>query len=155
MNLTEQIIEKAIQYREMKIAGEVYCRAKFCLSDYCGVVSAGSKLNRKHSGEYLKNSDAGNYTVFNSGMTTDIFSAAFLNGWSAHITELDDGHRFGMIHPGSPIITPVLLVANKKIFPANIFCGVLFSDMKLPAGLPFFFSRNIRFAVIIRRELAE
>lgn len=39
---------------------------------------------------------------------------AFLNGFAAHVLELDDGHRHGMIHLGASIVSAVLDAAKKK-----------------------------------------
>ncbi len=39
-------------------------------------------------------------------------SAALLNGISAHQLELDDGHRFGMVHPGATVIPALMALAT-------------------------------------------
>lgn len=38
----------------------------------------------------------------------------FLNGFAAHVLELDDGHRHGMIHLGASIVSAVLDAAKKE-----------------------------------------
>ncbi len=57
---------------------------------------------------------SGNATVIGYDKKTSIQSAAFLNGLSAHVAELDDGVRFGMYHPGSPTISALLAIAEKE-----------------------------------------
>lgn len=41
-------------------------------------------------------------------------NTSFLNGFAAHVLELDDGHRHGMIHLGASIVSAVLEVAKKE-----------------------------------------
>ena len=38
---------------------------------------------------------------------------ALINGIYAHIIELDDGHRIGMVHAGAPVISALLAVAEE------------------------------------------
>lgn len=67
------------------------------LVDYLGVLMGGRKfLKEKHP-----------ELIFN--MPSDVF----LNGFAAHVLELDDGHRHGMIHLGASIVSAVLEVAKK------------------------------------------
>jgi 2-methylcitrate dehydratase PrpD len=40
-------------------------------------------------------------------------SSTFLNGFAAHVLELDDGHRHGMIHLGASIVSAVLETGKK------------------------------------------
>jgi 2-methylcitrate dehydratase PrpD len=57
---------------------------------------------------------------------TTAVNAALLNGFSAHVLELDDGHRKGMIHLGASIISAVLAVAEKdNLLVDRILCGVV------------------------------
>ena len=44
---------------------------------------------------------------------TTATNASLLNGFSAHVLELDDGHRHGMIHLGASIITAILAASEK------------------------------------------
>ena len=32
-------------------------------------------------------------------------TAALINGLNSHVAEMDDGVRFGMIHPGAPLFS--------------------------------------------------
>src|SRR5690606_28432317 len=49
------------------------------------------------------------------------YVAALVNGMHAHVAELDDGERFGMFHPGAPILSALLSVANEKNISGTAF----------------------------------
>jgi 2-methylcitrate dehydratase PrpD len=53
-------------------------------------------------------------SVIGRNLKTDILSAGFLNGISAHVLELDDGHRGGQIHLGSVIFPTALAIAESN-----------------------------------------
>lgn len=73
-------------------------QAKNCLLDFLGVLVGGKKyLEEKHP-----------------ELIAAAPSEAFLNGFAAHVLELDDGHRHGMIHLGASIVTAVLDAARKE-----------------------------------------
>ncbi|MBQ2831650.1 MmgE/PrpD family protein [Methanobrevibacter sp.] len=63
------------------------------------IFSGNSKLNLKAS-------------VIGRNLKTDILSAGFLNGVSAHVLELDDGHRGAQIHLGSVIFPTALAISE-------------------------------------------
>ena len=51
-------------------------------------------------------------SVIGRNLKTDILSAGFLNGVSAHVLELDDGHRGAQIHLGSVIFPTALAISE-------------------------------------------
>lgn len=51
-------------------------------------------------------------SVIGRNKKTNILSAGFLNGVSAHVLELDDGHRGGQIHLGSVIFPTALAISE-------------------------------------------
>ena len=94
MNITEAFIAGLIA-KSKPIPSNVIQQARKVMLDYLGVVVGGRKyLQEKHS-EMAINSP----------------SEAFLSGFAAHVLELDDGHRHGMIHLGTSIVSAVLDVA--------------------------------------------
>lgn len=109
MNITEAFI-KGLFEKSQAIPCQVVEQAKKCLLDYLGVVAGGRKyLQEKHS-EMAINSP----------------SEAFLSGFAAHVLELDDGHRHGMIHLGASIVSAVLDVAVKGNLKADdVLCGIV------------------------------
>ena len=51
-------------------------------------------------------------SIIGRNIKTDILSAAFVNGVSAHVLELDDGHRGAQIHLGSVIFPTALAISE-------------------------------------------
>ena len=53
-------------------------------------------------------------SVIGRNLKTDVLSAGFLNGVSAHVLELDDGHRGAQIHLGAVIFPTALAIAESN-----------------------------------------
>lgn len=96
-NITETFIGGLVK-KSQEIPYNVMQQARKVLLDYFGVVVGGRKYIQEKHPELI----------------ADAPSEAFLNGFAAHVLELDDGHRHGMIHLGASIITAVLDVAEKE-----------------------------------------
>lgn len=113
-NLTDMFIDNLFCIKKIDIPERITEQAKMCFIDFLGVTLAGAKTIRQEGGQYLgclKNC-VGTSTVINFDKKTDIYSAILINGLSSHTEELDDGHRFGMMHLGSPIIAALLSTAE-------------------------------------------
>lgn len=96
-NITEIFIGGLVK-KSQEIPFDVIQQARRVLLDYLGVLVGGKKyLEEKHP-ELLKSAP----------------SEVFLNGFAAHVLELDDGHRHGMIHLGASIVTAVLNTTGKE-----------------------------------------
>lgn len=78
-------------------------KSRCCLLDYMGVYLGGK--------EYYKQNHIDLQDLFSDNTNSDF---AFLNGFASHVLELDDGHRLGMIHLGSPIISALFAVAKSQ-----------------------------------------
>ncbi len=96
---------------------EVVNQAKLCFLDFLSVSLRGSqtesaRLIQKVVGGFGKPGDS---TIIGGEKTVPI-DAALLNGVLAHSMDLDDGHRFAQLHPGSCIIPAALALseANAK-----------------------------------------
>ena len=97
MNITEGFIEGIVS-KSLLIPHNVMQQARKVMLDYLGVLVGGKKyLEEKHP-----------------DLISAAPSAAFLYGFAAHVLELDDGHRHGMIHLGASIVSAVLDVAKKE-----------------------------------------
>lgn len=97
MNITEAFIKGLID-QTRQIPYNVMQQARKVLLDYLGVLAGGRQhLKEKHP-ELVANTP----------------NEAFLNGFAAHVLELDDGHRHGMIHLGASIVTAVLDAADRE-----------------------------------------
>lgn len=114
MNITDQFIEYLFD-KKQRISLDVLEAARKCLIDYLGVTYAGAFASKAALNKYI------NYVKSEGGIKCigipvycGINTAAFINGYNAHILELDDGHQFGMIHLGAPIISAVIAAAQKE-----------------------------------------
>lgn len=89
--------------------------AKECLIDYIGVTLAGASILKNKEQKVLEDMSTKDVChIIGYNKTTSTNLAALFNGISAHVIELDDGHRIGMLHLGSPIISALLAVAEKE-----------------------------------------
>lgn len=127
-NLTEKFVEDLYSLSKVDFTDSVVLQAKRCLLDYLGVTLAGAQMLQEKGRKllaYLDN-DQGGASVIGFGRKADIGNAAFINGLSAHVAELDDGVRFGMLHPGSPIFSALLPLAEKeKITGTDLLLGTI------------------------------
>lgn len=102
MNISEAFIAGLIKKSQI-IPNEINEKARKVLLDYLGVVAGGKKyLKEKHP-----------------ELVTNAPNSAFMNGFAAHVLELDDGHRHGMIHLGASIVSAVLDIAEKENLKAD------------------------------------
>ena len=97
MNTTDRFINKLFS-KSQSIPNDVMQQAHKVLLDYYGVLIGGKKYL---GSKYPK-------------LISSAPSEAFLNGFSAHVLELDDGHRHGMIHLGASIVSAVLDAEEKE-----------------------------------------
>ena len=96
-NMTDRFIEELI-IKSSKIPIVVAGQARKTLLDYLGVLAGGKRYLEEKYPKLIGSAP----------------SVAFLNGFAAHVLELDDGHRYGMIHLGASIVSAVLDVARKE-----------------------------------------
>lgn len=102
VNITEAFIAGLVKLSQ-ETPYNVMQQARNVLLDYFGVLVGGKKyLDEKHT-----------------ELVASTPSEAFLNGFAAHVLELDDGHRHGMIHLGASIVTAVLDAAKKENLKAD------------------------------------
>lgn len=89
-------------------------QARLCTMDYVGCATAGARMMEKQNRQFLADvaRQGGNSTVIGHETKTTLHNAAFLNAMNAHATELDDGHRLGMIHLGASIFSALMPVAE-------------------------------------------
>lgn len=108
-NITETFISGLVK-KSQEIPFNVIQQARKVLLDYLGVLAGGKKyLEEKHP-ELIKSAP----------------SEVFLNGFAAHVLELDDGHRHGMIHLGASIVSAVLDVAkNEGLKSEDVLRGIV------------------------------
>ena len=106
-------------YRYEQATVESITTVKAAFLDFFGVTYRGSNesaskiafntVEEIFSGNFKLNLKA---SVIGRDLKTDILSAGFLNGVSAHVLELDDGHRGAQIHLGSVIFPTALAISE-------------------------------------------
>lgn len=96
VNISETFITGLIKTSQV-IPNEINEQARKVLLDYLGVVAGGLRYLKEKQPELVDSAS----------------STAFLNGFAAHVLELDDGHRHGMIHLGASIVSAVLEAGKK------------------------------------------
>lgn len=114
-NISYVFVERLYKLSKTDFSNSTIIQAKRCLLDYIGVALAGSKILEDKCLKYLNYLDEpGNSTIIGIDRKSNIQDAILFNGMNSHVAELDDGIRYGVLHPGSPIISALLSVAEKE-----------------------------------------
>ncbi len=120
-NLTDVLINNIRTFSTYSTPESVYPLARNVLLDYFGVTIAGSHLLKEKESQILKSTSDCECHIIGTGDKSNMNIAALLNGISAHVIELDDGHRIGMLHLGAPVISALLAVYEKEKFSCQDF----------------------------------
>lgn len=114
MNITDTFIDHLYDMANKSLPEHVLEQARLCAMDYVGCASAGARMMEERNQQFLAivAKEGGNSSVIGHETKTTLHNAAFLNAMNAHATELDDGHRLGMIHLGASIFSALLSVAE-------------------------------------------
>ena len=85
-----------------------------CLLDYLGATLAGVRLLKVKT-DVIVNLLEGTGRACPVGLDAHVSleTAALINGLNSHVAEMDDGVRFGMIHPGAPLFSSLLPLAEQ------------------------------------------
>ncbi|MAN80821.1 MAG: 2-methylcitrate dehydratase, partial [Magnetovibrio sp.] len=68
----------------------------------------------------------GGARLYPSGETTDARTAAFINGAASHTVEFDDIYRNALYHPGVPVISAALAIAQARgVSGARLLTGII------------------------------
>lgn len=114
-NLSLSFIHHIRKITEESIKSEeVRHQLKRCLLDWTGVTYAGAYEVGDKFESLLEIAGEGVCSTFLTNQRKDLVSAASINGYLSHVMELDDGHRFGMLHLEAPIISAMIAVAQKE-----------------------------------------
>ncbi len=139
-NLTDQYTEGLYQLSQQEFSPEVIKEAKKCLLDYLGVTFVGAHILKEKSKNSIDLFDSqGDISVIGLSKKTSIQNAVLFNGIHSHYIELDDGHRVAMMHPGAPVISALLpLAQQKKITGQDFLKGIVIgyeSSIRLASAL--------------------
>ncbi|SBR46119.1 MmgE/PrpD family protein [Halomonas sp. HL-93] len=127
-NLTQRLVADLQRIMIQEPDEAARHQVKRCLLDYLGAALAGARVLEPRVGKIIgmagENKDG--VGVIGSSVKIGIETAALINGLSSHVAEMDDGVRFGMIHPGAPIFSALIPMTEKLNVTGNDFIrGVL------------------------------
>lgn len=115
MNVTDLFVSEMLAFSKQEFPEHIVHRVERCVLDYIGVTYAGAAKTKEKTEVYLKACSAqGECSLVGLNQKADMHTAAFINGFTSHVIELDDGHRFGMLHLEAPVISAMLAVAQKE-----------------------------------------
>lgn len=146
MSLTDRFIDKICSIKYDDITPRATWMVKTCLIDTIGVTIAGAK-DLKVKVDSLQVLMGGDKVIYPIGCTekTSLLNAIFFNGLNSHFLELDDGVRYGVIHPSAPLFSALIPVAviNKvqwEQFILGAICGYETSIRLASAIQPYHYS---------------
>lgn len=113
MNITDTFINYIDEMARSPLPSSVETKAKQALLDYLGVAYGGAFEAGDGLEAFFHDAQGSCSVLGRDGVRTDARTAAFANGFHAHLLELDDGHRFGMLHLGAVIISAILAIAQQ------------------------------------------
>lgn len=115
-SITDRFVAELIDLGASRLPQAIVQQAKRCLLNYLGVTLAGAQLLREQGRHLLSLLDPSgdSNTVIGLGRRSSLQNAILINGMCAHAAELDDGTRFGNVHPGAPIISALLPLAERE-----------------------------------------
>jgi 2-methylcitrate dehydratase PrpD len=149
MNLTDQLIDLVYNIRYEDITDNALEKLRVCLTDTLGVTLAGAADLKVKEERLLNLIDDGSQVVAPVGLSqkTSLAHAILVNGLSAHFLELDDGVRYGVIHPSAPLFAALIPIATVKgvsweQFVLGAICGYETSIRLASAMQPSHYSRG-------------
>jgi len=131
INITDVFIERLYSIKA-EISAKDIKQARLCLIDFCGAALAGHKMygDKLHSfasfwGD-LRERENSKHKAQKNGCLDSIAIHAFTLSYAAHSTEMDDGERIGMVHPGSVVIPALLALGMiKSLREEDLFIGII------------------------------
>jgi 2-methylcitrate dehydratase PrpD len=114
-NLTDIFVDSIYSIKYEHFTELTIKKVKECLLDYIGVTIAGAKILKEKGDKILAIQDDNDVSssVIGFKRKASLSNSILVNGLSSHVLELDDGVRYGAIHPGAPIFSALLPVAEK------------------------------------------
>lgn len=123
MNITDQFVHNIIDFSRHTFSEEVYHHARKCYLDYLGCVLGGCKQNDGNLLKLLSSGllEKGDCTVLGSDVKLAFRDAGFVNGFNAHAMEMDDGHRYAMLHIEAPLFSAMTALYEKEHLSSEAF----------------------------------
>lgn len=120
-NISDIFIDNLYKIVQDGILEEVCEQARLCLIDYMACAMGGSKMMKAEDERFFETIalQGGNVSIIGCKRKTTLHNAAFIQAMNVHATELDDGHRLGMIHLGASILSALLPVSEMEQLPID------------------------------------
>lgn len=128
MNITENFLDIITSVSANPLPDSVAKAARMCILDYLGCVLVGGNIISEKEKNFISlvSRQGGNSSAIGLPDRLSLHNAAFVNGMRAHAAELDDGHRYGMLHLGGSILSALLPVAElEQISSRDLLSGVV------------------------------
>ncbi|MDH3672706.1 MAG: MmgE/PrpD family protein [Gammaproteobacteria bacterium] len=112
--LVDKLSDYATTTRTERLPDDVVHAAKRCVIDWFAATIPGGVIPPATLLIEALEDDIGHgdATLFPSGRTTTIRTAALINGTAAHTVEFDDIYRDAIYHPGAPVVAAALATAQ-------------------------------------------
>ena len=112
-NRTDTFLAALDELAARPLPASVVHEAKMCLVDYVACATLGNHLGGGVGLSFAAaaGEEDGPAALIGAGRGASPHVAALVNALHAHVTELDDGHRFAMMHVGTPVISALLACA--------------------------------------------
>ena len=114
--IREQLAEFILNKANQHFSREVLHQAKRCLLDFLGVALASGKTDLLSSVFNFVSNNRGKMeaTVIGENFKAPVADAILINGIKGHTLDMDDGNRFGNVHPGV-VVMPAALAQAEQI----------------------------------------
>lgn len=146
MGLTDRFLDNIYHIRRMDYSEDVETLVRTYLADTVGVTLAGAAdLCEKEEVLLSMQESIGDCKPIGHSRICSLSDALFINGLSSHFLELDDGVRYGVIHPSAPLFSALIPIAIKnhvdwKDFLRGTVCGYETSIRIASAMQPYHYS---------------
>lgn len=110
------------------LPADVLHAAKRCLLDWFAAALPGTVIEPATllTAAFEDCIGRGGARLYPSGDTTDARTAAFINGAASHTVEFDDIYRNALYHPGVPVISAALAIAQARgVSGARLLTGIV------------------------------
>ena len=112
MNLSDRFLDIIFRIRRMNYSHTVEMLVRTYLVDTIGVTFAGAAdLQEKVDAILSIQKSKGTSKPIGMQRDCSLPDALFINGLNAHFLELDDGVRYGVIHPSAPLFSALIPIA--------------------------------------------
>lgn len=117
-NVSDNFLESLSSIDETYLNDFNINKVKECLIDYLAALLAGKsivsdKLLAFLSINNFSDIDVDKIIIYNN---LSLENQVYITGFTSHAAELDDGSRFGMIHPGAPLFHCFYQLHGRELF---------------------------------------